>query len=117
MNMAATETLALEGIAGFAANLTNPFLLLLVVTAAIVLPRDGHVRLAAAALGCIAGTIELLLAAQPHNFIVIILSATLAGLLQGELMLHVVLPACRLAMRIFLHAMSILQRLLRANVE
>lgn len=111
------ERLALEGIAGFAANIANPFLLLLVVVAAFACRRNTMVRLVAAGIGCLFGLVELLVAQQAHHILVVLASATLAGLLLGELMLQVVLPAIRLAMRIFMHALSILQRVVKAIVE
>lgn len=117
MGAAAIEALALEGIAGFAANIANPLLLLPVVLTALTCRRDAHARIAAAGLGALAGLFDLLTATEPQHLLPAMCGAILAGLLLGELMLQVILPIFRLTMRIALQALSILHRLLKAIVE
>lgn len=95
----------LEAIAAFAEVFTNPAVPVVVLGVGFLLPQAGRLRLAALVLGPVFAVPALLLEPTPLTAAAAILGSCAAVLLHAEVVLHFVLPACRLAWRITLAAL------------
>jgi hypothetical protein len=89
----------LTAVAAFAEAFGNPFAPALVLCLAILLPRPGWVRAAAAVLGCAMAVPAVLLATSTAEAALTVAGAVAALLLHAEVMLHLVLPCFRFGWR------------------
>jgi hypothetical protein len=89
----------LTAIAAFAEAFGNPVAPALVLGLALLLPRAGWVRAAAAALGCAMAVPILLTATTAAEAALTLAGAVAALLLYAEVMLHLVLPCFRFGWR------------------
>lgn len=95
----------LEAIAAFAEVFTNPAVPVVVLGVGFLLPQAGRLRLAALLLGLVFAVPALLLEPAPVAAAAAILGSCAAVLLHAEVVLHFVLPACRLVWRVTLAAL------------
>lgn len=84
----------LTAIAAFAEAFVNPLAPLLVLAAALFVPRRWLVRAIAAAVGCVLAILANL-ELGPGELILAMLGAVLALLLHTEIALHLILPMLR----------------------
>jgi hypothetical protein len=89
----------LTAVAAFAEAFGNPVAPALVLCLAVLVPRPGWVRAAAAALGCAMAVPALLLATTAAEAALTLAGAAAALLLYAEVMLHLVLPCFRFGWR------------------
>jgi hypothetical protein len=89
----------LTAVAAFAEAFGNPVAPALVLCLAILVPRPGWVRAAAAALGCALAVPALLLATTAAEAALTLAGAVAALLLYAEVTLHLVLPCLRFGWR------------------
>jgi hypothetical protein len=89
----------LTAIAAFAEVFGNPVAPALVLCLALLLPRAGWVRAAAAALGCAMAVPALLLATTAAEVALTLAGAVAALLLYAEVTLYLVLPCFRFGWR------------------
>jgi hypothetical protein len=95
----------LEAIGAFAEVFTNPVVPVVVLGVGFLLPQASRLRLAALLLGLVFAVPALLQEPAPLAAAAAILGSCAAVLLHAEVVLHFVLPICRLAWRITLAAL------------
>ncbi len=111
MPAGALESALLDGLAGFAGTLVDPLVLAPVAAAGIVIASPLRARLAAAAIGLAHGLWELATATGPIEGPATLLGSLAAAALLVELVLQVVLPLARLALRCLALLGTLLDRL------
>jgi hypothetical protein len=89
----------LTAVAAFAEAFGNPIAPALVLCLALLVPRAGWVRVAAAALGCAMAVPTLPFATTAAEAALTLAGAVAALLLYAEVMLHLVLPCFRFGWR------------------
>jgi hypothetical protein len=93
------ESALLDGLAGFAGTLVDPLVLAPVLAAGTLVASPARARLAAAAVGLAHGLWELATATGPIDRPATLLGSLAAAALLVELVLQVLLPLARLALR------------------
>lgn len=105
------EAALLDGVAGFAGALVDPFLGVAVLAVGTLVASPARARLAAAGLGLARGFWELATATAAVQPLAALLGALAAAALLVELVLQVLLPLARLGLRALTLLGALLARL------